>query len=116
MLDFAVDPEDAEHVLAATSESLQDAGLQRSSDGGRTWQPAEGPPVARLAWTEPGRLWGAGLDGTLWRSSDGGDTWEDSGEAPGRAEAFNDVEGRLLFAAGGALFESADDGDSWTEL
>ncbi len=116
LLDFAVDPDDADHVLAATAESLEDAGLQRSTDGGRTWEPADGPPLARLAWDQADRLWGAGLDGTLWRSSDAGKTWQDSGDVPGRAEAFTDADGRLLLAAGGALFESTDDGGSWTEL
>ena len=116
MLDFAVDPEDADHVVAATAESLDDAGLQRSDDGGRTWEPAEGPALARLAWADTDRLFGAGLDGTLWRSTDAGQTWEKAGEAPGRAEAFVDADGRLLLAAGGSLFDSADDGATWNEL
>lgn len=116
MLDFAVDPDDADHVVAATSESLEDAGLQRSNDGGRTWEPAEGPPLARLAWAEPDRLFGAGLDGALWRSTDAGETWDKAGDVPGRAEAFADADGRLLIAAGGSLFDSTDDGATWNEL
>ena len=116
MRDFAVDPADPDHVLATTTESLEDAGLQRSNDGGRTWKAAEGPPLARMAWAAPDRLFGAGLDGTLWRSTDGGVAWQRSGDVPGRAEAFADADGRLLMAAGGALFASDDDGDTWNEL
>lgn len=116
LLDFAVDPDDADHVLAATAESLEDAGLQRSTDGGRSWEPTEGPPLARLAWDTTDRLWGAGMDGALWRSTDGGESWDRAGDVPGRAEAFADADGRLLLAAGGSLFDSPDDGTTWNTL
>lgn len=116
LLDFVVDPDDAEHLLAAVAASLEDAGLQRSNDGGRTWEPVNGPPLARFAWEDPQRLWGVGLDGTVWRSSDGGETWQETGAVRGRPEAFAHAGDRLLVAAGGAISQSVDDGVTWTDL
>jgi hypothetical protein len=116
LLDFVVDPDDAEHVLAAVAASLEEAGLQRSRDGGRSWEPTEGPPLARMAWEAPDRLWGVGVDGTVWRSTDGGEQWEQAGAADGRPEAFTDAGDRLLVAAGGAISQSADGGATWTDL
>lgn len=116
LLDFVVDPGDADHLLAAVPPNLNAAGLQRSGDGGRTWEPVDGPRLARFAWKEPERLWGAGLDGTVWRSSDGADTWEETGSVRGRREAFADAGERLLVAAGGGIWESVDYGATWTEL
>lgn len=116
LLDFVVNPEDPDRLLAAVATSPDDAGLHASRDGGRSWQPTEGPPLARLAWEQPDRLWGVGLDGTVWRSRDGGGTWEDSGTVTGRPEAFADAGERLLIAAGGSISQSVDDGATWTEL
>lgn len=116
LLDFVVDPTDPAHVLAAVAASLDDAGLRRSDDGGRTWDPVDGPALGRLAWEDPDRLWGIDLDGTVWHSDDGGGSWEETGAVQGRPEALADVDGRLLVAAGGAISQSVDDGRSWTDL
>lgn len=116
LLDFVVDPGDADHLLAAAAASLDDAGLQRSDDGGRTWEPLDAPALARLAWEDSDRLWGVALDGTVWRSSDGGASWEETGAVQGRPEAFADAGDRLLVAAGGGISQSVDDGVTWTDL
>ena len=116
LLDLVVDPGDADHLLAAVAPSLDNAGLQRSDDGGRTWEPVDGPPLARPAWKEPKRLWGLGLDETVWRSSDDGKTWAETGSVRGRPEVFAEAGERLLVAAGGGIWESVDDGATWTDL
>lgn len=116
MIDFVVDPADPDQVLAAVATSLDEAELQGSRDGGRTWEAAEGPALARLAWEDPDRLWGVDLDGAVWRSDDGASTWEETGAVKGRPEALADVDGRLLVAAEGAISQSVDDGRSWTDL
>lgn len=85
----AVDPRDGT-LLAAANNFVYGASLQRSRDGGRTWERGEGlrlPQDSGLAvaraWhvepgrtSEPGRLW-LGVDpGALLRSDDGGETWD----------------------------------------
>jgi photosystem II stability/assembly factor-like uncharacterized protein len=114
ILDFVVDPDDPEGILATVSESFDEARLVRSTDGGRTWEDVDGPPVARLAWESSDRLWGVGIDGSVWRSSDGGEQWEEvAGRVGGRPEAFLDAGESLYAAAGGAILESTDDGATW---
>ncbi|WP_243149685.1 F510_1955 family glycosylhydrolase [Thermaerobacter sp. PB12/4term] len=60
-------------------------GLLRSTDGGRTWQPAgsglrvdpEDPLAALAAHPDaPQRIYAITMTGTLWRSTDGGGAWE----------------------------------------
>jgi photosystem II stability/assembly factor-like uncharacterized protein len=116
LLDFVVDPDDPERLVAAVAAGLDDAGLQRSGDGGRTWDPVEGPALARLAWQTPDRLWGVAMDGTVWCSRDGGDTWNETGTVDGAPEAFADAGDRLLVAAGGAVAQSLDGGATWDRL
>ena len=63
-------------------------GLLRSTDGGRTWQPAGSglpldpeDPLAALA-VHPGapqRIYAITMTGSLWISTDGGETWETVG-------------------------------------
>jgi photosystem II stability/assembly factor-like uncharacterized protein len=116
MLDFVVDPEDPDRLLGTIAESLDAAYLVSSDDGGRSWLEADGPPLVRLAWTDPGRLWGASQHGTVWRSTDGGSSWSVVGSAGGAPEALADAGDRLLLAAGGAILESIDGGATWHEV
>jgi photosystem II stability/assembly factor-like uncharacterized protein len=45
----------------------------RSTDGGRTWTLAGGPPVVLLDWERADRLWGGvTASGDVLRSTDGG--------------------------------------------
>lgn len=75
--DFAVDPTDAESVLATTER-----GLVRSRDGGRTWQPVEGAPgLVVLAWGTA--LYGVDVDGVVHRSATSGRTWLPAGGVGG---------------------------------
>lgn len=117
LLDFVVDPDDPEHLLATVAESLEKLVLVRSTDGGRAWAPVDAPPrLARLAWGQIDRLWGVGMDGRVWRSADGGRSWDRAGRAPGAPEALVDTGTSLVVAAGGVVAESSDGGESWQQL
>jgi photosystem II stability/assembly factor-like uncharacterized protein len=115
MADFAVDPADAETVLATTER-----GLVRSDDGGRSWTAVDGAPtMVVLAWAEPGQLYGVTPDGTVQRSEDGGTSWQARGSAGGQPEAITvDVRGgeeRLYVAAADrGILVSADQGRTFT--
>lgn len=108
---FAVDPEDADHILGAGP-----AGLIESTDGGRTWNASDGPPLVALSWHADGGLWGADAAGAVWRLEDG--EWERAGQLPGEPQAFL-ATGDALYAAVHddrdltGIFSSTDDGRSW---
>jgi photosystem II stability/assembly factor-like uncharacterized protein len=83
-----VDPRDST-VYAAANNFVYGATVQRSTDGGRTWERSEsiglpessGSKLERL-WhvrpgheSEPDRLWAGGDPGVLFRSDDGGRAW-----------------------------------------
>ena len=98
-----VAPDDEDVLVLGTHD-----GLFRSTDGGRSWQPAElrGNDAMNLARADGATLWAAGHE-VLARSTDGGVTWEDVRPAglPGldvHAFAVDPRDGqRLLAAAGG---------------
>ena len=108
---FAVSPTDAQTVLA-----VGEAGLQRSSDGGRTWTPISGAPaVGVLAWEQDAEVWGAGRDGVVWQSADGGTTWQRGGRLPAQPHALTTDESTVFAAlAGDEIVASADGGATWT--
>ncbi|RZU76339.1 BNR/Asp-box repeat protein [Micromonospora kangleipakensis] len=111
--DLAVDPKRADIILATTER-----GVQRSTDGGRTWQPSGGPPALLLHWQDAERLYAIGVDGRILLSSDGGDTWSPTGgTAPDAPVAFT-VHGDQLFVAtrSGDVRRSSDSGASWHAL
>jgi photosystem II stability/assembly factor-like uncharacterized protein len=83
------DPRDGS-LYAAANHPVYGANVQRSSDGGKTWERSEGlglPEDSGLTlektWhiepgrdSEPGRLWLGAAPGVLFRSDDSGATWE----------------------------------------
>lgn len=111
--DLAVDPSRAETVLASTEQ-----GLQRSTDGGRTWRPAGGPPVLLLHWAAPDRLDAVGADGQLLRSTDGGTTWSPTaGRVTDPPAAFTSHGDQLFLATRDArVLRSADAGATWQPM
>ena len=98
---LAVDPADDDHLVVATPQ-----GLQESTDGGRTWQPAEGPALVTLSWAEGIGLWGAEVDGAVWRRD--GTVWTSAGQLPGAPQAF--------LAAPSGLFAAVHDSDAVTQI
>lgn len=110
ILDFAVSPDNADMVIATTP-----AGVQRSGDGGRTWQRINAPPLALVAWEKPGEIWGFAQGGAVYQSSDAGATWQQRGTVAGNPAAFL-ATGGVLYAAAhdGSIYQSEDGGRSWS--
>ncbi|MER5338591.1 hypothetical protein [Micromonospora sp. NPDC002717] len=81
--DVPVDPSRPDTLLATT-----DQGILRSTDGGRTWAPAGGPPALLLHWS-PRELVAITKDNTLMRSVDAAATWSPTaGRAPAAPAAL----------------------------
>ncbi|CAN5184639.1 hypothetical protein BH23ACT9_BH23ACT9_29690 [soil metagenome] len=98
---MAVDPEDPAVIVGAGG-----ATPLRSTDGGRTWSPLDGPTtslesaaVSAVAWST--ELYAGSADGSISASSDAGSSWETRGNVGGGVEA--------LLASGDALFAAAQD-------
>jgi hypothetical protein len=111
---FAVDPSDADHIVATGSDGLLD-----SADGGRTWSPLDGPLLAALAWDSHGELFGAAPDGAVHRSPDAGRSWEQVGRLDGQPQALL-ARLRVLYAAAAdddgrtGIYRSEDEGQTWS--
>ena len=112
--DFAVDPHDGDHLVATIQ-----SGLAESRDGGRSWEPMEGPrQLAFLSWGASQGLWAVAPNGDTYRRVDG--RWE-SREALGAAPQALLVTGEELYVAvsrgnGTAIYASVDEGRSWRLL
>jgi photosystem II stability/assembly factor-like uncharacterized protein len=107
--DFVVSPDSSKVVIASNGERLQ-----RSEDGGRTWERIDSPdgPLL-LSWTASKELWLLTVRGGSYRSTDGGHAWEKRGKLDSQPEAFI-AEGDNLYAAThNAIFLSEDDGLTW---
>ena len=114
MYAFVVDPDDADHLIAATA-----TGLRTSADGGRTWATASNPGLVVLAWAPSGPLWGAERSGGIRRSDDRGLSWQASGQLPGQPQALSATKDTLWAAAGNqdsrtGIYRSTDGGSTWT--
>jgi len=122
---LAVDPQDGNTVYAGTLE----AGVYRSANGGRSWQPAglEGG-VAQLV-VAPNRVVYAVAAETLFRSRDRGASWVSlasgllaAGKPKVQSLALSPTLGTLFVVAGNGgdldldreVLKSTDDGNSWT--
>lgn len=109
--DFAVDPADPEHVVAATGE-----GVIESVDGGRTWEQRAAPPLLIVSWDERSGLWGADSGGRVHRAGVDG-SWESIGALPGVPQALLARDGALYAAVGDeagvtSIYDSPD-GRDW---
>jgi photosystem II stability/assembly factor-like uncharacterized protein len=106
---FAVSPADRMLVLGTTGRSLL-----RSADGGRHWQPLQGPALLVLDWADPAGLWGITRDGQLWHSTDAARSWQRPGRVGGQPEALLADQGRLYAAViEQGIVSSADGGRTW---
>ncbi|MEV4481351.1 F510_1955 family glycosylhydrolase [Micromonospora coxensis] len=107
---FDVNPADPDEVLAVGRN-----GLQRSTDGGRSWQPlAQTPPLVVLTWPAGQDLYGADAEGVVWHSGDAGTTWQRRGHSGAPARAITGHGTSLYLAtADDRVLVSDDGGGSW---
>ena len=112
ILDFVVDPEDPDHLIASTEEQIY-----RSEDGGEKWRPSAQGSAPRLDWPAPGALMRADKDGLFQVSSDGGQTWERRGRIEGEPYKLRAVEAERAFVAlsDGTILETTDGGRTFEE-
>jgi hypothetical protein len=109
VIDLAVDPADANRILASTEQ-----GLALSEDDGKTWRPVEGD-IGLLAWPSPGRLYLVDAAGRVATSSRPGAEWRTVGGVGGQPVAFVASDDQELYAAlpDGSVKLSRDGGASW---
>jgi hypothetical protein len=112
ILDFVVDPEDPEHLIASTEEQIY-----RSQDGGEKWRPSDQGSAPRLDWPAPDTLMRADKDGLFQVSSDGGQTWERRGRIEGEPYKVRALDAERAFVAlsDGTILETTDGGKSFEE-
>jgi hypothetical protein len=110
--DFDVHPADLNILLATTP-----TGLQRSQDGGRTWNAAAAPSLRMVTWENPDRLWAVTTTGDVVRSADGGIHWLPAGSLAGQVTALAAHEG-ILYASvhDRGLYRSGDGGITWNQI
>jgi photosystem II stability/assembly factor-like uncharacterized protein len=112
VLDFVVDPEDPDLLLASTEEQIY-----RSEDGGERWRPATQGRAPRLDWPAPDALMRADKDGLFQVSSDGGQTWEQRGRLEGEPYKVRALDAEHAFVAlsDGTILETTDGGRTFEE-
>jgi len=112
VLDFAVDPEDPDRIVASTDEQLY-----RTEDGGDSWRPADQGRAPRLDWPEGGPLMRADQDGLFQVSEDGGQTWQRAGRIDGEPYEVRATSPQAAFVAlsDGTIVETTDGGRSFTD-
>jgi photosystem II stability/assembly factor-like uncharacterized protein len=110
VFDVAIDPDDPDHIVAATEE-----GLATSRDAGRSWRPPDPRRVGLLAWNAAG-LALVDQEGGVHRSADGR-KWKRAGEIGGRPAALAASGSDLLAGThGNEVKISRDGGRSWELL
>jgi hypothetical protein len=110
MFDLAIDPDDAEHIVASTAR-----GVFSSSDAGKSWRPQRDDTAGLLAWPAADRLYLVDGEGQVQSSADGGRRWRPVGAMGGQPAAFIAADADLYAAlADGSVKRSADGGANWT--
>jgi photosystem II stability/assembly factor-like uncharacterized protein len=109
---------DADTAVAARLKSKDDpkGGLVRTTDGGKTWQPAgefTPNPITLPRWHDGALYWLA--DGALWKTTDKAATWEKvSAVKDGRyGPVFGKTSKHLFVLANAGILESTDGGATW---
>ena len=112
IIDFAVDPSDEKHLLAATEDQIF-----RSEDSGDSWRPLRNSSGTRMAWPSDPTLYKATKDGIFSLSADGGDTWKDISKLPGEPYKIKALDPQHLYVAlsDGTIMETTDGGKTFKE-
>jgi hypothetical protein len=109
-LDLAISPDDDATLVVATG-----SGPQRSTDGGRSLTPLDGPALVALAWDDGPALFGVDVAGRVHVSPDAGTTWEPRGSLGAAPEALTAVDQTLYAAAQDrGVLQSDDAGRTWS--
>jgi photosystem II stability/assembly factor-like uncharacterized protein len=111
VIDFVVDPDDADYLLIANEEQLF-----KSENGGERWRPLTQGLGMRLAWPAGGPIVRADNDGTVYNSTDKGGTWQQVGKVDGEAYKFettDDPKHLYLALSDGTITETLDSGKTW---
>jgi photosystem II stability/assembly factor-like uncharacterized protein len=110
IIDFEVDPEDPEYIVAANEDELF-----RSEDSGERWRPLTTGEGIRLAWPAPDALYRAGKDGVVYRSEDRGERWQEVGKVDGEPYKFKAIGPEELYLAlgDGTIVHTKDGGKTW---
>jgi len=113
IIDFEVDPDDPEYLVAATDDTLY-----RSADEGERWRAVGDARGARLAWPARHTLVRATKDGVVSVSRDRGARWERVGEVDGEPYKLRAVDARHLYLAlsDGSILETRDGGATWEDV
>ncbi len=114
VIDFVVDPEDPDYVLAATEEQLFN-----TENAGKGWRPLEMGTGMRLAWPSGGPIYRAEKDGTVSTSQDKGVSWTKAGTVDGepyKFETTDDPQHLYLALSDGTIVETTDGGKTWKDV
>lgn len=122
MMGFAIHPRNGSIMYASGHPQLK--GVQKSTDGGRTWSGValEGQAdfhAFALSRLDASRLWGY-FDERVWYSGDAGATWDSW--TPRGATAFHSFAthplnvNRLYASAPTGVFQSDDGGHYWSPI
>ena len=111
LIDLAIEPGRGSSLLASTQ-----SGLQRSTNGGRTWTPA-GEAVGLLSWVRGDLVFLVDADGVVSASDDGGASWSRRGELGAPPAALLATSPTYLVAADhdGRITTSRDGGRTWSQ-
>ncbi len=100
-----------------------DGAVERSPDGGQTWQRLGiGNAPFRTVASVDGQVWAGGAGGTLYHSRDNGRTWRQvvvkSADLTLHSDIarveFNDVQHGIVTTTGGETWTTADGGATWS--
>jgi hypothetical protein len=105
-------------LVLATTEN----GVQRSTDGGLTWElPEEGPVLLVTTFVEPETAVGVSPEGTVHVSRDGGSTWEETGGTTDQPVAITGRSGlgddlQIWVATQDRIKTSEDGGETFSSV